>query len=148
VLQLRATLRGEELTSSATSDAATRPALPEPESAAQQRWSSVVRQRALRMMPKRTTRGSERLSAVTPAEAVTMEGLLARWRSIFDMHRAVSALPREYREVLVLSDLEGLDLAQVGWLLELDDEEITARLLQARTLVRQQLSAAPLTDDA
>lgn len=74
-----------------------------------------------------------------PAEAVTPDALLARWEQVFALHRAVSALPLEAREVLVLADLEGLELEQVAWLLDLSEEETHVRLLQARALVRDEL---------
>jgi DNA-directed RNA polymerase specialized sigma24 family protein len=74
-----------------------------------------------------------------PAEAVTPEALLARWEQVFALHRAVSALPLESRELLVLADLEGLELEQVAWLLDISEHEAKARLLQARAVLRDEL---------
>jgi DNA-directed RNA polymerase specialized sigma24 family protein len=80
------------------------------------------------------------------AHAMTPDALLGRWDLVFALHRAVAALPRAQREVLVLADLEGLDSEQVAWLLDLDERELQLRLLQARTLVREQLMSGAASD--
>jgi DNA-directed RNA polymerase specialized sigma24 family protein len=74
-----------------------------------------------------------------PDPAVTPQILLASWHLVLDLFRALSALPDEHREVLVLIDLEGLEGEQAAWLLKLDYAETLQRVLQARCLLREQL---------
>ena len=81
-----------------------------------------------------------------PQPALTPEALLERWELVFALHRVVSMLPATHREVMVLADLEGLDLEQVAWLLDLDQNTVQARLSQARRRVGQQLMEEAAVD--
>jgi RNA polymerase sigma factor (sigma-70 family) len=59
---------------------------------------------------------------------------------------AIASLPRAYREVLLLRDLQGLTAQEVASSLEVSEEAAKSRLHRARVLVRNALSdtGAPL----
>jgi RNA polymerase sigma-70 factor (ECF subfamily) len=53
---------------------------------------------------------------------------------------AIQALPRAYRLVLVLRDMEGLSAKEVGSIMGLNERAVKSRLHRARLFVRQRLS--------
>lgn len=53
---------------------------------------------------------------------------------------AIQALPRHYRLVLVLRDMEGLSAKEVGAIMGLNERAVKSRLHRARLFVRQRLS--------
>jgi RNA polymerase sigma-70 factor, ECF subfamily len=53
--------------------------------------------------------------------------------------RAVDALPEAFREVLVLSDLEGLSYAELAEVLEIPEGTVKSRLFRGRRLLQQSL---------
>ena len=53
--------------------------------------------------------------------------------------RAVDALPDEFREVLVLSDMEGLPYAEIAASLEIPVGTVKSRLFRARRILQGQL---------
>jgi RNA polymerase sigma-70 factor, ECF subfamily len=53
---------------------------------------------------------------------------------------AIQALPRHYRLVLVLRDMEGLSAKEVGSIMGLNERAVKSRLHRARLFVRQRLS--------
>jgi RNA polymerase sigma-70 factor (ECF subfamily) len=53
---------------------------------------------------------------------------------------AIQALPRHYRLVLVLRDMEGLSAGEVGSIMGLNERAVKSRLHRARLFVRQRLS--------
>ncbi len=53
---------------------------------------------------------------------------------------AVQALPKHYRLVLVLRDMEGLSAKEVGGIMGLNARAVISRLHRARLFVRQRLS--------
>ena len=53
---------------------------------------------------------------------------------------AIQALPRHYRLVLVLRDMEGLSAREVGSIMGLNERAVKSRLYRARLFVRQRLS--------
>lgn len=57
------------------------------------------------------------------------------------VREAVSALPPEFREVIVLRELEELDYKQIASMLEIPLGTVMSRLSRGRTLLRQELSA-------
>ena len=54
--------------------------------------------------------------------------------------RAVARLPKMYRDVFVLADVEGLPNAEVGWLLDLSVAAVKSRLHRARLSLREALA--------
>jgi RNA polymerase sigma-70 factor, ECF subfamily len=53
----------------------------------------------------------------------------------------VDRLPETYRTVLLLRDVEGLDTAETGRLLEIDDDAVKSRLHRARLALSGLLDA-------
>jgi RNA polymerase sigma-70 factor (ECF subfamily) len=53
---------------------------------------------------------------------------------------AIQALPKHYRLVLVLRDMEGLSAKEVGGIMGLNERAVKSRLHRARLFVRQRLS--------
>ncbi len=56
-----------------------------------------------------------------------------------DVARVLAALPAHYREIIMLRDLEGLSIAEIGARVGLQKEATKARLHRARSLARHYL---------
>lgn len=82
------------------------------------------------------------MEGLSPQEALENKEL----RQILD--RAIAKLPRKYRMVLVLRDMEGLSAKEVGGILGLNERAIKSRLHRARLFVRKELSGRGLASDA
>jgi RNA polymerase sigma-70 factor, ECF subfamily len=65
-----------------------------------------------------------------PVEEVTQKELAAH------LEEAVAALPEKYREVLILRDINGLNIAETSKTLEISMSAVKTRLLRARLMVR------------
>src|SRR5207237_3252068 len=59
-------------------------------------------------------------SAEVPADTLDPQQALERWELVSAVHAALAALPRPYREVIVLRDLEGLSGDETAAALGLD----------------------------
>jgi RNA polymerase sigma-70 factor (ECF subfamily) len=81
------------------------------------------------------------MEGLSPQEALENKEL----RHILD--RAIAKLPRKYRMVLVLRDMEGLTAKEVGGILGLNERAIKSRLHRARLFVRKELSAKGLAQE-
>ena len=81
------------------------------------------------------------MEGLSPQEALENKEL----RQILD--RAIDKLPRKYRMVLVLRDMEGLSAKEVGGILGLNERAIKSRLHRARLFVRKELSAKGLAGE-
>ena len=57
------------------------------------------------------------------------------------MLEAIDALPPEFREVLVLSDIEGMSYAEIAETLEMPVGTVKSRLFRARRQLQAQLYA-------
>jgi len=68
------------------------------------------------------------------AERALLRGELAR-----EMEAAIDALPREYRIVLLLRDVEGFSAEETAEMLRLSVPAIKSRLHRARVILRQRL---------
>ena len=62
----------------------------------------------------------------------------AEWRH--DVAVALESLPAHYRQIILLRDLEGLTVAEIGEELSLSREAVKSRLHRARVLAREYLS--------
>lgn len=71
--------------------------------------------------------------AITPEEAL-LEGEFR-----IRLEKAVQALPKHYRLVLVLRDMEGLDTREVAEVMEVSEDTVKMRLHRARVFVRNEL---------
>ena len=83
-----------------------------------------------------TAHGAE-ASAIEPPDAAAARESDARW-----LHRCVEALPREYREVLVLRELEELSYKEIGAIVGVPPGTVMSRLARGRELLQQRLLAA------
>ena len=57
-----------------------------------------------------------------------------------DLERALAELPEEFRSVLLLADLEGFALSEVGEIMDTPVGTVKSRLFRARRLVRRRLA--------
>jgi len=71
--------------------------------------------------------------AITPEEALLEGEFRAR------LERAIQALPKHYRLVLVLRDMEGLDTREVAEVMEISEDTVKMRLHRARVFVRNEM---------
>lgn len=80
------------------------------------------------------------IDGLSPEEALQNKEL----REALD--RAIAQLPKKYRMVLVLRDMEGLSAKEVGSVVGLNERAVKSRLHRARLFVRRELSARGLAD--
>jgi RNA polymerase sigma factor (sigma-70 family) len=101
------------------------------------RLLAIVRNRAYRWI-----RGRSNLSQFTEAIRLhaTDKSSLAFSREERDLHAALGRLPVEFREILMLSDIEGWSYAQLKAELDLSTAAVTSRLNQARLLLRREMT--------
>ncbi len=59
---------------------------------------------------------------------------------------AINKLPKKYKMVLVLRDMEGLSAKEVGTIMGLNERAVKSRLHRARLFVRRELSARGVAD--
>jgi RNA polymerase sigma-70 factor (ECF subfamily) len=78
--------------------------------------------------------GEPKSWAITPEEALLEAEFRAR------LEKAIHALPKNYRLVLILRDMEGLDTCEVAEVMEVSEDTIKMRLHRARVLVRNELN--------
>lgn len=92
-----------------------------------------------------TSEGELRLQI--PMEGLTPEEALQNKELRQALDRAIAALPKKYRMVLILRDMEGLSAKEVGTIMELNERAVKSRLHRARLFVRRELSARGITQD-
>lgn len=76
-----------------------------------------------------------------PIEGLSPEEALEKKELKKALNAAIRKLPRKYRVVLVLRDMEGLPAKQVGEILGLTERAVKSRLHRARLFIRKELSA-------
>ena len=84
----------------------------------------------------------DRMEAAAPlmkSWVVTPEELVLREESRARLEHAVLALPKHYRLVLILRDMEQLDTKEVAEVLEISEDTVKMRLHRARVFVRNEL---------
>jgi len=84
----------------------------------------------------------DRMEAASPlmkSWAVSPEQLVLREESRARLEQAVLALPKHYRLVLILRDMEQLDTKEVAEVLEISEDTVKMRLHRARVFVRNDL---------
>lgn len=72
-----------------------------------------------------------------PWDDRTPEKLLASQQAVDAMNRAIEALPRNLKDVLILRDIEGVDAKEVCEVLRIAEPNLYVRLHRARERVRQ-----------
>jgi RNA polymerase sigma-70 factor (ECF subfamily) len=76
-----------------------------------------------------------------PWDDQTPEKLLASQQAVTAMHRAIEALPRTLKDVLILRDVEGVEAKEVCDILKITETNLYVRLHRARERVRQAVEA-------
>ena len=75
----------------------------------------------------------------TPSPTLDPAASLERWRLVHAVHAAIATLQQQYREVLVMRDLEGLSGPETCEALSLTEATMKTRLHRARLDLRHQL---------
>ena len=70
---------------------------------------------------------------------ITPEDALLEGEFRLRLEKAIQALPKHYRLVLVLRDMEGLDTREVAEVMEIAEDTVKMRLHRARVFVRNEL---------
>ncbi len=86
-----------------------------------------------------TSEGEFRLQIAT--QRLTPEQALEKKELRRALNTAIQKLPKKYRLVLVLRDMEGLSAREVGTVVGLSERAVKSRLHRARLFVRKELSA-------
>ncbi len=85
-----------------------------------------------------------------PIDGLSPEAALHNKQLREALDTAINQLPKKYKMVLVLRDMEGISAKEVGTIMGLNERAVKSRLHRARLFVRRQLSARglgePLTD--
>jgi RNA polymerase sigma-70 factor, ECF subfamily len=89
-----------------------------------------------------TSEGEFRLQIQT--DGLTPEEALENKQLRRALNQAIQKLPKNYRLVLVLRDMEGLTAKEVGAVMGLNERAVKSRLHRARLFVRRELSARGL----
>lgn len=92
-----------------------------------------------------TSEGELRLQI--PMDGLTPEEALQNKELRHALDHAIAALPKKYRMVLILRDMEGLSAKEVGTIMGLNERAVKSRLHRARLFVRRELSARGITQD-
>ncbi|NGZ95541.1 MAG: RNA polymerase subunit sigma-24 [Nitrospira sp. WS110] len=89
-----------------------------------------------------TSEGEFRLQI--PIDGLSPEEALQNKQLRDALDTAIDQLPKKYKMVLVLRDMEGLSAKEVGTIMGLNERAVKSRLHRARLFVRRQLSAQGL----
>lgn len=81
-----------------------------------------------------------------PIEGLSPEAALQNKQLRQALDAAINQLPKKYKMVLVLRDMEGVSAKEVGAIMGLNERAVKSRLHRARLFVRRQLSARGLGD--
>lgn len=85
-----------------------------------------------------TSEGEFRLQI--PVDGLSPEEALENKELRLALDGAINKLPRKYKMVLVLRDMEGLSAKEVGTIMGLNERAVKSRLHRARLFVRRELS--------
>lgn len=83
-----------------------------------------------------------------PVEGQSPEEALQNKQLRQALDDAINRLPKKYKMVLVLRDMEGLSAKDVGTIMGLSERAVKSRLHRARLFVRRELSTRGLAGDA
>jgi RNA polymerase sigma-70 factor, ECF subfamily len=73
-------------------------------------------------------------------------GALSREQSKRDLHAVIRGLPVEFREILLLGDLEGCSYGQLAEVLGLSKATVSSRLSEARLRLRREMRVVQHSD--
>ncbi|MDI3466155.1 MAG: RNA polymerase sigma factor RpoE [Nitrospira sp.] len=79
-----------------------------------------------------------------PIDGLSPEAALQNKQLREALDTAINQLPKKYKMVLVLRDMEGLSAKEVGAIMGLNERAVKSRLHRARLFVRRELSARGL----
>ena len=79
-----------------------------------------------------------------PIDGLSPEAALQNKQLREALDTAINRLPKKYKMVLVLRDMEGLSAKEVGAIMGLNERAVKSRLHRARLFVRRELSAIGL----
>lgn len=79
-----------------------------------------------------------------PIDGLSPEAALQNKQLREALDTAINRLPKKYKMVLVLRDMEGLSAKEVGAIMGLNERAVKSRLHRARLFVRRELSARGL----
>ena len=82
-----------------------------------------------------------------PVEGLSPEDALQNKQLREALDAAIGKLPKKYKMVLILRDMEGLSAKEVGAIMGLNERAVKSRLHRARLFVRRELSAMGLAED-
>jgi RNA polymerase sigma-70 factor (ECF subfamily) len=82
-----------------------------------------------------------------PVEGLSPEDALQNKQLREALDTAIAKLPKKYKMVLVLRDMEGLSAKEAGAVMGLNERAVKSRLHRARLFVRRELSARGLAED-
>lgn len=77
------------------------------------------------------------IAAAASPEDTVMQAAQARW-----VHECIATLPRDYREVIVLRELEDLSYKEISAIVDVPIGTVMSRLARGRDLLRQRLRAS------
>lgn len=81
-----------------------------------------------------------------PIDGLSPEAALQNKQLREALDAAINQLPKKYKMVLVLRDMEGLSAKEVGAIMGLNERAVKSRLHRARLFVRRELSARGLAE--
>ena len=91
-----------------------------------------------------TSEGEFRLQI--PMDGLSPEEALQNKELQQALDAAINKLPKKYKMVLVLRDMEGLSAKEVGTIMGLNERAVKSRLHRARLFVRRELSARGIAE--
>ncbi len=92
-----------------------------------------------------TSEGEFRLQI--PTEGLSPEEALENKELRRALDQAINKLPKKYRMVLILCDIEEVSAKEVGTIMSLNERAVKSRLHRARLFVRRELSARGILDE-
>lgn len=92
-----------------------------------------------------TSEGEFRLQI--PTEGLSPEEAMENKELRRALDQAINKLPKKYRMVLILCDMEEVSAKEVGTIMSLNERAVKSRLHRARLFVRRELSARGILDE-
>lgn len=92
-----------------------------------------------------TSEGEFRLQI--PTEGLSPEEALENKELRRALDQAINKLPKKYRMVLILCDMEEVSAKEVGTIMSLNERAVKSRLHRARLFIRRELSARGILDE-
>jgi RNA polymerase sigma-70 factor (ECF subfamily) len=96
-------------------------------------WQNDLRQRQHDIRKQTEYESAAKVPVETP------EGILARKLLLSEIRHALDCLPEDFREVIVLREIESLSYAEIAAILQCPSGTVMSRLSRARALLRRHL---------